>query len=142
MQTKLKEKFWAYIINYHPDLMFKLQEDYRVTQYLEDAVAAVMPKVSTWLTEGKPAYIVEELALKELTATLGPSRFSYLKDVLETEFADTYHQFAEAGVLTYECVNLVEHCAAVFEELQFSEANAEDRYLRYAIIAAVHEYIN
>ena len=142
MQNILMEKLRVYIAGNHPDLLIRLQGEFSVTQYLEDKVASAMPMAEQLIAEGKPQYIIEELCMNELTEDLRPSRFNYIKNILEEEFADDYKRLAETGVLTYETVNLIEACKEVFETFEFSEANEDDRFLRYAIIAEIHDYLN
>ncbi|WP_316834990.1 hypothetical protein [Pedobacter nutrimenti] len=142
MQTILKEKLLAYIIQNNPELMLRLQADLSVSEYLEDRISAVMPFVMNLLEQGKPGYSIEELALFQMTAPLRPSRFNYIKEVLETEFSQSYQQFKTAGVLTYESINLIEACNEVFENFSFNEDNEDNRFLRYAVIAAIQEYLN
>ncbi|WEK17905.1 MAG: hypothetical protein P0Y49_13965 [Candidatus Pedobacter colombiensis] len=142
MQTVLKEKLQAYITVNNPEVLNELQAGLSVSAYLEDKVSAVMPLVLHLLEEGKPSYIIEELALKEMTASLRPSKFNYIKELLESDFLDSYQAFSTAGVLTYECINLIEACKDIFETFSFSEDNEDDRFLKYAVIAKIHEYLN
>ncbi len=141
MQSMLKEKLWTYIVHNNPDLMFSLQEDYSVTRYLEEKVNAIMPTAGQLLTEGKPLYAVEELCLERLTEDLKPSRYLYIRSVIEEEFKLDYDRLKENGILTYEIVNLIEACKGIFSDFEFSRENEENRHLRYAIIGQVHEYL-
>ena len=141
MQSVLMEKLRAYITEHNPDLLLQLQGNFSVTQYLEDKVASVMLLVKELLSEGKANYIIEELCMNELTADLRPSKFDYLKAVLEEDFPDDYNRMAEAGVLTYEVVNLIEACKEVFGTHGFTEENEDNRFLRYAVIAEIHDYL-
>ncbi len=142
MQSILTEKLRAYILINNPDLAVQLQADYSVTRYLEDKVAAVMPLVEQLLGENKPAYIIEELCLNRMTEDLRPSRFNYLREVVETEFRDDYLRLQRAGVLSYELINLIDVCTEAFETFGFSEVTADNRHMRYAVIAAVHDYFS
>lgn len=142
MQQILKEKLQAYIINNSPELMIELQASMSVSQYLEDKISNAMPMVLDLLSKSSPGYIIEELALNHMTADLRPSRFNYLQGVLEEEFREDYDRFYEAGVLTYETINMIEACKEVFVGYSFSAENMDSRLLRYAIIAAVHDYLN
>ena len=141
MVEKLREKLWAYIVHNNPDLMISLQEDYSVTNYLDEKIAGILPMVESLLAEGKPQYVIEELVLNELTAELKPSKFLYIRSVIEEEFPDDFKRLAEDGVLTYEVVNLIASCQDAFEAFDFSEETHDDRHLRYAIIALVHDYL-
>jgi len=142
MHNLLKEKLRGYIQQNNPELLIQLQESYSVTSYLEDKVSAVMPMVLNLLGENKPGYVIEELALNELTAPLRPSRFNYLQAVLEEDFPKEYLAFKNAGVLTYETINLTEACKELLDNFPFTEDSEEDRFLRYAVIAKISDYLN
>lgn len=141
MQSMLMQKLWAYIVHNNPDLMLRLQEELSVTGYLEGKVSAVMPMAERLIGEGKPLYIVEELCLNELTADLKPSRYLYIRSVLEDEFPQDYERLKESGTLTYEIVNLIESCKDIFSDFDFNIENEDNRHLRYAIIGQVHDYL-
>jgi hypothetical protein len=142
MQTLLKEKLKSYIQQNNPELLIRLQESYSLTTYLEDKVSRVMPTVLRLLEKGKPGYIIEELALNELTEELRPSRFNYLQLVLEEDFPNDFIAFKKAGVLTYETINIIEACKELLDNFPFTEDSEDDRFLRYAVIASIHEYLN
>ncbi|MBN9484589.1 MAG: hypothetical protein J0H46_14640 [Bacteroidetes bacterium] len=141
MQSVLTEKLWAYIVHNNPDLMISLQEDYSVTRYLEEKVNAVMPMVEQLLIEGKPPYIIEEVCLNAMTVELQPSRYQYIRSVIEEEFNGDYERMKENGTLTYEVVNLIETCKGIFSDFDFNSENETNRHLRYAIIGQVHDYL-
>lgn len=141
MQSMLMEKLWAYIVHNNPDLMFSLQEDHSVTRYLEEKVSAVMPMAAQLIDEGKPPYIIEELCLNAMTEELKPSRYQYIRSVIEEEFNADYERMKESGTLTYEVVNLIEACKGIFSDFDFNSENESNRHLRYAIIGQVHDYL-
>jgi hypothetical protein len=142
LELLLLEKLRSYIIANNPDLMLQLQQQMGFTHYLEDKIAAVAGTMEQLVSEGKPQYIIQELCLKEMTAELRPSRFNYLREVLETEFTETFERFRELGVLTYELTNMIEYCKGLFELFEFSEEREDDRNLRYAIVGALSEYLS
>jgi len=142
MQSALKEKLKGYIQQNNPELLIRLQESFSVTTYLEDKVSKAMPTVLRLLEEGKPGYVIEELTLAELTQELRPSRFNFLQSVLEEEFQGDYLTFKKAGVLTYETINLTAACKELLDNFPFTEDTEDDRFLRYAVIAKISEYLN
>lgn len=131
-----------YIVGHNPELLLRLEEGFSLTDYLEAKAAAVLPLINQWTAEGQAAYLIEERCLQEMTAELRPSRFLYLKELLEEEFIAEYTALRESGTLTYELVNLLNKAAPVFEELGFSQATEDDRLTRYAIIGIVQEYLS
>ena len=141
MHTILTEKLRSYLAENNPDMLVGLQSSFSVTRYLEDKVALVMPLAELLIAEGKPQYIIEELCMEELTKALRPSKFHYIKEILEEDFLPAYGRFREMGVLTYEIINLIEACKPAFETIGFREENEDDRQLRYAITGSIQEYL-
>jgi hypothetical protein len=142
MHNLLKEKLKAYIQQNNPELLIRLQESFSVTTYLEDKVSNAMPTVLRLLDENKPGYVIEELAMAELTEELRPSRFNYLQEILEEDFPKEYASFKKAGVLTYETINLIEASKELLDNFPFTDNTEGDRFLRYAVIAQISEYLN
>lgn len=141
MQAILIEKLRSYIINNNPELLIDLQLNFPVTQYLEQKVAAIQPFLAVLLSENKPAYIVEELCLNELTEDLRPSKFNYIRSLLEEEFEPDFLLMKESGTLTYEIINLINACKPAFETLGFTEEKEDDRPLYYAIAGTIQQYL-
>lgn len=140
MQHILREKLWAYVVAHNPELMLSLQEEFSVTAYLTEKVNNVMPLIETMRAEQTPQLIIEETCLEEMTAELKPSRFLYIREIMEEEFPIQFGALQESGTLTYEIVNLINECSALFEELGFRK-NRENNFLRYAVIAQVDDYL-
>ena len=68
-------------------------------------------------------------------------RYDYIANVLEEEFDETYLRFFSASILHYEVINLISVCAKLMSESGFPK-NEDSRFLRYAIIAAISDYLN
>jgi len=141
MKEMLKEKLWTYLVNNNPDLVIRFQEDNSVAEYLEEKVNTVMPAAEHLAGEGRPVYQIEEWCMNEMTADMKPSRYTYIHLVIEEEFSEEYGRMKENGTLTYEIINMVEECKDIFNEFDFKVENEENRYLRYAIIGRVHDYL-
>jgi hypothetical protein len=142
MQEVLIRKLYDYIRENNPDLLATLEEENRLTDYLQENTASVDGLIKQLLTENKPPSQIEELCMAELTKQLKPSRFNYLKTLLEEEFQKEFVRLHESGILTTELINMIAVCDPVFDELNFSQENEDDRHLRYAITGAVYEYLN
>jgi hypothetical protein len=140
MQELLIRKLHNYIQESHPDLLITLQEESRVEAYLLDAVNSIDGFVNDLLDANEPLYLIEENCFEKLVKSLGPSRFLYIKDVLEEAFPNEFERLLRHGVLTTEVINLITFCDPVFEGLLFSTKTEDSSYLRYAIIGSIHEY--
>ena len=142
MRDVLKEKLHRFLVHNNPDLLVSLQGAGRISQYLVDKVTAIEGYLNELVASEMPLYLVEEQCLNELTRDLRPSKYNYLIHVLEEDFEQEYHRLRESGIMTYEVVNLIQHCSPLFSVIGFSEDNEEDRHLRYAITSAVKEYFD
>ncbi|MFT4152246.1 DUF1896 family protein [Parafilimonas sp.] len=141
MTTALREKLWAYIVENNPELVFSLQEEHSASRYITEKVNAVLPLAEQLFAEGMPYYAIEEQCLKVMTEDLKPSRYQYIRSVIEEEFPEHYKRLKENGALTYEVVNLIEACKGIFNDFDFTVENEDNRHLRYAIIGQVHDYL-
>jgi hypothetical protein len=140
MQQALINKLHEYIRENNPDLLFQLEEDRKVTEYLSDKISTVSTLIKQMDT-GEPAYIIEDACMDVLTQYLRPSKFNYISNLLEVEFESTHNQFQESGTLKFEVINLINQCQSVFEDLNFSNENEDNQFLRYAIIGIIGEYL-
>ena len=129
------------MINNNPELWLDLKADFSLTQYLEQKVYAIQPFLAALLAENKPVYIIEELCLNELTKDLRPSKFNYIRNLLEEEFGEDYLRMTESGIVTYEIINMVNVCKPIFETAGFSEEKEGDRELHYAVTGAIKDYL-
>lgn len=141
MQELLIRKLLDYIKDNNPDLLVTLQEENRVTDYLQENVASVDGLINELLAANKAPSVIEELCMEELTRPLRPSRFLYIKQLLEEEFPKEFEKLQSNGLLATELINMISACDSVFDELQFSEDSVDDRTLKYAVTGAVHEYL-
>ena len=141
METVLIEKLREYIIQNNPDILINLQTDFSVTQYLEEKVQSIQPLLNELLTEGKPTYIIEELCLNELTKDLRPSKFNFIRSVLEEEFERDFLLMKKMNTLTYEIMNIISEGESMFEIFGFTEETEGNRDLRYAVAGTIQQFL-
>jgi hypothetical protein len=141
MEQTLINKLHGYLVQNHLDLLISLEEDHRLSPYLHSKIASVRDLWQGLQAESRPAYVIEALCLEELTRDLRPSRFNYMKELLENEFKTEYRRMKKAGLLTYEIINLIGACEPVFEAFGFSEENKDDKRLKYEIRGMTAEYL-
>ncbi len=140
MKEVLINKLLEYIRENNPDLLMQLEEEGKVTEYLSNKLSTVNALLNQSDKE-QPAYIIEDACMDVLTKDLKPSKYNYISFILEEEFETTYQQVQKSGTLKFEVVNLINKCQPVFEDLNFSEENEDNRFLRYCIIGAISEYV-
>lgn len=141
MESLLHQKLHAYLIDNNPDLLVTLQSTKAVTSYLEQKVGTVMPEAKLLLAEEKPVGEVIDYCMDALTADLRPSKYHFISRLLAEDFEKEYSLMREAGTLTYEIINIISACSQVFEETPLTEANEDDRMLRYASLACIQDYL-
>lgn len=141
MQETLLRKLHEYVRDNNPDLLLTLQEENRLTAYLNESVASVDSLIHQLAADNQPPSVIEEACMDELTKPLRPSRYSYIKSILEEEFPVDFERMLNSNVLTTELINMITACDEVFDEFAFSEATEGNRYLRYAVTGAVYEYL-
>jgi hypothetical protein len=141
MKTQLIKQLHNYLLHNHTDLLIALQEEYRLDHYLKQKVNSIADLLAQLQDEQRPAYVIEALCLEELTRDLRPSRFNYMRELLEAEFEPDYRRMLQSGILTYELINLIGACEPIFEVFAFGEETEDSKELKYAIIGMIAEYL-
>jgi hypothetical protein len=141
MKTQLIKQLRDYLLHNHTDLLIALQEEHRLEHYLKQKVESVSDLLTQLEEESRPAYVIEALCLEELTRDLQPSRFNYMRELLEAEFERDYRRMLSSGILTYELINLIGACEPIFEVFAFGEETEDSRELKHAVIGMIAEYL-
>jgi hypothetical protein len=149
MQEILAKKLHAYIIENNPELLLSLQQENRLTDYLKQNLASVDTLLNQLIRENKPLYLIEEMCLEEMTQALRPSKYQYIRQVIEEVCHETtvgepgrkYRCFTQYKILNYEIINLIAVCQPLFDAFQFSTNNEDDPHLKYTIRKTVEEFV-
>ena len=140
MQQILINKLHQYMRENNPDVLMQLEEDGMVTTYLSTKLGYVEDLIKQ-VRNGQPSYIIENTCMDVLTRDLRPSKYNYIRRIVDEEFEETNNQLIESGLLQFEVINMIAYCQSVFDDLNFSEENEENRFLRYAITGVIKEYL-
>jgi hypothetical protein len=141
MKAQLINRLHNYLVQNHLDLLISLQEDHRLGHYLEHKVDSVMDLCEALQAEHRPVYVVEALCMEELTRDLRPSRFEYVRALLEEEYKTDHQRMTTGGILTYEIINLIGACEPIFEVFGFGEEREDGKELKYAVMGMIAEYL-
>lgn len=141
MKTLLIGKLHSYMVQHHTDLLIALQEDHRLSHYLGSKVDSISGLIEDLQNENRPNYVIEALCLEELTRDLRPSRFSWMRELLEAEFPQDFQNMSRSGILTYELINLTGACEPIFEVFGFDEDHEDLPALRNAVTGMIAEYL-
>ena len=76
MQETLLRKLHEYIRDNNPDFLLTLQDENRLTDYLNESVASVDGLIHQLVAENQPPSVIEVQCMDELTKPLRPSRYS------------------------------------------------------------------
>ena len=141
MLDELRNKLLEYIRDNNPDVLFQLEQEAGLTQYLNQKLNDVTGLLDRLKKESKPGYLIETICLDQMTNELRPSKYNYICNILSEEFEKEFSQMVNAGLLQYEVINIVTYCLPIFEDLRFSEETADNRFTRYAIAGMISEYL-
>lgn len=141
MKNLLKEKLRKFIEEDHPEMVHQFSPDAPFSTYLDDQVALIEPLLDELQAAGQPDYILEQICFSEMVKDFLPSKYHYIKAVMEEEFPEEFNQLSELGVLKFSILNIIERAQEVFETFEFSQQNQDNRFLRYAMIVEIHDYI-
>lgn len=141
MEQNLKEKLWDYIIRNDPDLMFRLQEEYKVGDYLDEKVKEVLILAEEMSADSVPTEITEEVCLNILTEDLKPSRFNYVLELLREKFEIVFSAYTLNDTLTFEVLQIMEYCRNIFDKTGFSKETEQSPALKNAIVEQISSYL-
>jgi len=140
MQEILIKKLHEYIRENNPDILVQLEEERKVTEYLSDKIKLVDSLLQETGIK-QPAYIIEEACMDILTEDLRPSKYHYIRAILEEEFEAAYSRLQNSGTLQFEVINLVKYCQPLFDAVGFTLENEDSRELNYSVTGAIAEYL-
>lgn len=123
------------------DLLIALQEDHRLAAYLQRKVASVKDYWELLQAERRPEYVIEALCMEEMTSDLRPSRFEFVRNLLEEAFPADYSRMLGCGILSYEVINLIGACEPIFLIYDFSDDMDDRKEMREAVIGMITEYV-
>jgi hypothetical protein len=141
MREVLKRKLHEFIGENNGDLLVDLEQQGKLSAWLQDRVSSLDDLPEILLAQGKPAYIVEEICLEALTADLRVSKYGYLSSVLESDFEGEYYRWLEIGILRYEIINIMDACRAIFDSVRLAEDSLNDEQLRRAVGKIIQGYL-
>ncbi|HEX5152859.1 MAG TPA: hypothetical protein VFW07_15515 [Parafilimonas sp.] len=142
MQALLTNKLHQYISENNPDLLVALEEKNETTLYLNNKLQHINGLLFELTQENKPEYIIEEVCMNALTKDLRPSKYIYVRNILEEDFKYAFYNFKRLGVLIYEIINIINFSEDIFKEFEFTEENEDSRVLRYAVTGIISEYLS
>lgn len=140
MKKSLFINLVEYLRENNPDILFSFQDDGSLISYIKQKINSVDGLIHELKEQHRPDYIIEELCMDALTADLRPSKYQYIRRLLEEEFSEEYQQMLGTGLLRFEIMNLISNCNPLFEVFGFSEEIEEDRNFRYTVIGTIKEY--
>ena len=140
MRELLIQQLHEYVRENNPDLLWALQQEKLVNAWLEEKVDAIGLLIDELLKKNEPATMIMDRCTEELTRNLRPSKYHYIREIVEQEFQAHYNRLEQAGVLLPELINLIIACNPAFTELEFKEETEDDPHLRYCVMGIVEEY--
>jgi len=137
----LKERLQQYLADHFPEMVHQFNADVPFSTYLEDKVQLIEPLMDELLAQGLDQQEITDRCIAEIVKDFPPSKYHYVLDVLDVEFPREYDAFESVGVLQYSILNMVQRCETAFDAFDFSHETMDDRFLRYMIIAEIHDYL-
>jgi hypothetical protein len=140
MKNQLKEQLQLYIAENYPEKVHQLNPDVPFSTYMEDRVNLIEPLMDELISQGKNHEEILDICMDEIISVMPPSKYNYLLEVMEEEFPAEYDTFKSLGVLQYTVINIMQQCEDAFEAFDFSHDTIDDRFMRYMVIAEIHDY--
>ncbi len=136
MTNQLQGLLLDYIRENNPKLLNQLVIDDGLHQWVIEKIK----EVELVLSNAKPSQLTNTSFMEIFQTNLQPSRFRYVRELLEAEFTDVYDRMLQSGTLQYELVNMVSACHHLFEETPFIEG-MDNPQLDHAVAELINDYL-
>jgi Domain of unknown function (DUF1896) len=140
MQGNLIITLYRYIQENNPELLADLESNYSATTYLTGKMQSIKGLIAELQQQRLPDYELEEICMNHLTADLRPSKYNYILHLIEEDFQSDYNRLLSDGLIQTEIINIINECKPVLEDLNFSEENEDNRFIRYTITGMIKDY--
>ncbi len=137
MSDKLQGLLLGYIRENNPDLLFQLDEDDALHAWVIEKIR----EVEMVLQQSKPSVIPDNEFMDLMTADLKPSKFHYVRDLLEDQFSEAFDGMLEAGTLRFDIIQIIGLCSELFEEMPLRENIEENTQLDHAVKKVIDGYL-
>ena len=137
MNDKLQGLLLGYIRENNPDLLYQLDEDDALHAWVTEQIR----EVELVLGNAKATRIADTAYMDLMTVELKPSKFHYMRDLLEDQFVEDFNRFLASGELRYELIELIGLCNPFFEAMPLQEDIHENRQLDHAVKGVISQYL-
>ena len=142
MQELLMHKLYAYVGGNNPELLLELQQEKSVTDWLMEKVEAIDTTFQELISKDTPVYEIEEQCMALLTAELKPSRYQFIRNLLEEEFTKEFGRLENGGNLVATIIEMIPICEEAFQRFGFYDGKEVGRLLHYTITGLLHERLH
>ncbi len=129
MKERMRELLINYLRENNPDVLLQLEEAGMAEVWLQQRVNNINENLS------------EAENMDVFTEELRQSKFLFVKNIFETEFPADYQKMLNAGILTFEVINMLTACQDVFGQLPLTVETEEDSLLIATVTGAISEYL-
>jgi hypothetical protein len=137
MSDKLQGLLLGYIKENNPDLLMQLDED----DALHAWVIEKIHEVELVLGDAKARRVPDNEFMDLMTVDLKPSKFHYMRDLLEDQFPEEFDQLLASGELRFEVIQMIGLCNHLFEAMPLREDIDENAQLDHAVKTVMTNYL-
>lgn len=139
IRDRLTGLFRNYIAENNPDLIVRIEGNESMKRYISDKVSTAMVLAKRLKEQGSSEDEILDTCLESMVTDLKPSKFRFVKDLIERKFKKKDDQLTEAGVLTYEIINIIENHDHLFEKHGFNDREGDNIQLESEFTAVLFD---
>src|SRR5436190_1903010 len=117
MSAKLQGLLLGYIKENNPDLLMQLDEDDALHAWVIEKIR----EVELVLGDAKARRVPDNEFMDLMTVDLKPSKFHYMRDLLEDQFTEDFDRLLASGELRFEVIQMIGLCQHLFEAMPLRE---------------------
>jgi len=137
MSDKLQGLLLGYIKENNPDLLMQLDEDDALHAWVIEKIR----EVELVLGDAKARRVPDNEFMDLMTVDLKPSKFHYMRDLLEDQFPEDFDQLLASGELRFAIIQMIGLCNHLFESNPLREDIDENAQLDHAVKAVMTDYL-
>ena len=139
MLLELFKRYHHFLCEGYPELI--LGEEPPLKTIIEEKIITIAPMIPRLRKEGHQDPAILELCFQSMKASTAPSRFLFLKGILQEHFHGDYLFLREQGTLSAELIRLLGQSETLFGQYPISEGEIFSAELRQALIPLIADFL-
>jgi hypothetical protein len=139
IKENLIKLFMAFISENNPDVIVSIGSTGSMKRFVRDKAEVAMDLAKNLKERGLPESEILDACFESMVKEMKPSRFNFLKDLIQNHFPEKLKRYSETGVMTYEIIQVIESHGHLFEKYRFGETETKNDLLETEFVGILFD---